>query len=85
MEYCPSTDHETEGESDGQSSDEDLLSRKCRKFRATSTRSGPLSQGSLRYISTDFEAPLDMEFPPVRERANSLAASTDAAFDKWVL
>ena len=84
-EYCPSTDHETEGESDGQSSDEDLSSRKRRKFRATSTRSGSLSPGSLRCVSTDFEAPSDTESPPTRERANSLADSTDAAFDEWVL
>ena len=84
-EYCPSTDHETEGESEGESNVEDRPSRKRRKFRTISSRSGFLSKGSLRCVSTDSEATSDTESPPVRERANSLADSTDATFDEWVL
>ena len=82
-EYCPSADHETEGESDGQSNDGGRPSRKRRKSRTISTRSGSLSKGNLRCVSTDFEASSDTESRPVRERANSLTESTDAAFDEW--
>ncbi|KAK3177847.1 hypothetical protein K4F52_009399 [Lecanicillium sp. MT-2017a] len=84
-EYCLSTDHETEGDSDDQFSDVERLSRKRRKRGTVSRITRSPSEGSAHSASAHCERAAGLASPATSERADNLTESTEAAFDEWVL
>ncbi len=84
-EYCLSTDHGTEGDSDDQLSVVDRPSRKRRKRGTISRITRSPSEWSARSASAHCDRAAGLASPAMSERADSLTESTEAAFDEWVL
>ncbi|KAK8147550.1 hypothetical protein G3M48_001449 [Beauveria asiatica] len=84
VDYCPLAAHETEEDSEGQSSDEDLPSRKRRKRHSISRRNRSLSKGSASFTSAAGDKVAGSTPSALPERADNATVSTDAAFDEWV-
>lgn len=85
VDYCLLTAHETEEVSEGQSSDEDLPSRKRRKRHGVYRRNRSPSTGSASFTSAAGDKVVGSAPSALPERVDNATNSTDAAFDEWVL
>ena len=85
-EYYPSsTEIESEGDFDCQSSDEELPPRKRRSPGANPTRGESPSDGSIRNDLTDPDGAPNTASRAAPHCKHLAAEATDAAFDEWVL
>ncbi|KAM3550357.1 hypothetical protein ARSEF4850_008388 [Beauveria asiatica] len=85
VDKCQLTGHENEEDSEGQSSDEDLPSRKRRKRHIISRRNRSMSKGSASFTSAAGDKVAGSASSALPERADNATDFADAAFDEWVL